>query len=331
MATETTQEVNQEATEAEVQAAIQTAFEQETARIAGVPEPEPKVEEAQVTESPTPKVEQSQEVEEPSLADQLAEIRNENKQLRKLLDTTNGRFGQEVQFLKRRLDSASAQPSPNLNDTFSRLNIDDPAFADLKTEFPELGGLFVTALKKALIKEEAIKEQAAAEVKATTTEREIQQEEPEAPLGNAAVERMALESLQTKHPDFLEVAKFDAKEVAPGMMSVKWEDPKFGAWLDEMPNEYRESILVGGAVEKPTADQILRIADIMTEYKAQLNQESTESPAEEKTQESKPKPKVDLQKAILPTSRQSNKIALTVEEQIEEAKNAEMLRISRGY
>ena len=334
MTVEKTEEVNQEAAEAERAAAIKAAFEEETARIAGVPEPEPKVEKAQEAEPETPAVEEAQEVKEPSLAEQFAELRNENKQLRKLLDTTNGRFGQDMQHIKRRLERLPAQDSsPNLNDVFSRLNIDDPAFADLKTEFPELGGLFVTALKKALVKEEAIKEQAAAEAKAPTTEKEIQQEEPEteAPLGNAAVERMALESLQTKHPDFLEVAKFDAKEVAPGMMSVKWEDPKFGAWLDEMPNEYRESILVGGAVEKPTADQILRIADIMTEYKAQLKQESTEAPAEEKTQESKQKPKVDLQKTILPTSRQSNKVALTVEEQIEEAKNAEMLRISRGY
>lgn len=332
MTVEKTEEVNQEQAEAERAAAIQAAFEEETARIAGVPEPEPKAAEAQEAEPKAPAVEETQEVKEPSLAEQFAELRNENKQLRKLLDTTNGRFGQDMQHIKRRLERLPAQDSsPNLNDVFSRLDIDDPAFADLKTEFPELGGLFVTALKKALVREEAIKEQAAAEVKATTTEKEIQQEEPEAPLGSAAVERMALESLQTKHPDFLEVAKFDAKEVAPGMMSVKWEDPKFGAWLDEMPNEYRESILVGGAVEKPTADQILRIADIMTEYKAQLEQESNEAPAEVKTQESKPKPKVDLQKAILPTSRQSNKVALTVEEQIEEAKNAELLRISRGY
>lgn len=332
MTVEKTEEVNQEQAEAERAAAIQAAFEEETARIAGVPEPEPKAAEAQEAEPKAPAVEETQEVKEPSLAEQFAELRNENKQLRKLLDTTNGRFGQDMQHIKRRLERLPAQDSsPNLNDVFSRLDIDDPAFADLKTEFPELGGLFVTALKKALVREEAIKEQAAAEVKATTTEKEIQQEEPEAPLGSAAVERMALESLQTKHPDFLEVAKFDAKEVAPGMMSVKWEDPKFGAWLDEMPNEYRESILVGGAVEKPTADQILRIADIMTEYKAQLEQESNEAPAEVKTQESKPKPKVDLQKAILPTSRQSNKVALTVEEQIEEAKNAELLRIARGY
>lgn len=332
MTVEKTEEVNQEQAEAERAAAIQAAFEEETARIAGVPEPEPKAADAQEAEPKAPAVEETQEVKEPSLAEQFAELRNENKQLRKLLDTTNGRFGQDMQHIKRRLERLPAQDaSPNLNDVFSRLDIDDPAFADLKTEFPELGGLFVTALKKALVREEAIKEQAAAEVKATTTEKEIQQEEPEAPLGSAAVERMALESLQTKHPDFLEVAKFDAKEVAPGMMSVKWEDPKFGAWLDEMPNEYRESILVGGAVEKPTADQILRIADIMTEYKAQREQESNEAPAEVKTQESKPKPKVDLQKAILPTSRQSNKVALTVEEQIEEAKNAELLRISRGY
>lgn len=335
MTVEKTEEVNQEAAEAEREAAIQAAFQQETARIAGVPEPEPKVEKAQEAEPEAPAVEEVQEVKEPSLAEQFAELRNENKQLRKLLDTTNGKFGQEIQHIKGRLgrDKPAQDNSPNLNDVFSRLNIDDPAFADLKTEFPELGGLFVTALKKALVREEAIKEQAAAEAKAPTTEKEIQQEEPafEAPLGNAAVERMALESLQTKHPDFLEVAKFDAKEVAPGMMSVKWDDPKFGAWLDEMPNEYRESILVGGAVEKPTADQILRIADIMTEYKAQLKQESTEAPAEEKTQESKPKPKVDLQKALLPTSRQSNKVALTWEEQVEEAKNAELKRQMQGY
>ncbi len=323
-----------EATEAETQAAIQTAFEQETARIAGVPEPEPKAEQAQEVEPEAPAVE-TEEVKEPSLADQFAELRDENKQLRKLLDTTNGRYGQEIQHLKGRIERLPAQQSsPNFNDAFSRLNIDDPAFADLKSEFPELGGLFVTALQKALIRAEAAKEQKAEVTKVADTEKQVQkQEEAPAfgePRGNAAVERMAVESLQTKHPDFLEIAKFDAKEVAPGMMSVKWGDPKFGEWLDAMPNEYRESVLVGGAVDRPSADQILRIADIMTEYKAQLETGDTEEPAEQ-TQEDKPKPKVDLKKTLMPSSRQSNKIALTVEEQIEAARDAELKRVMTGY
>ena len=323
-----------EATEAETQAAIQTAFEQETARIAGVPEPEPKEEQAQEVEPEAPAVE-TEEVKEPSLAEQFAQLRSENKQLRKAMDTTSGTHGQDIQWLKGRLERLPAQQaSPNLNEVFSRLNIDDPAFADLKSEFPELGGLFVTALQKALIREEAAKEQKAEVTKVADTEKQVQkQEEAPAfgePRGNAAVERMAVESLQTKHPDFLEIAKFDAKEVAPGMMSVKWGDPKFGEWLDAMPNEYRESVLVGGAVDRPSADQILRIADIMTEYKAQLKTGDTEEPAEQ-TQEDKPKPKVDLKKTLMPSSRQSNKIALTVEEQIEAARDAELKRVMTGY
>lgn len=329
-----------EPTQDEVDAIIEEATQNELARIAGVPEPE-KQPDAEVTaqkdepKTEQPAGEQNQEVQEPSLADQLSELRNENKQLRKLLDTTNGRLGQELQFIKRRLDQQPAAATPNLNEVFSRLNIDDPAFAELKTEFPELAGQFVTALNKALIRDEAAKQQQEAGVKLPTTEKETQQqdtrvtEQPE--VNNPALDRMALDTLQTKHPDFLEVAHFSADQLAPGMVSVKWANQKFGEWLDTMPSDVKEAILIGGSVEQPSAAQILRISDIMTEYKAhQAKTNTTTDETAENKQESKPKPKVDLSRTLMPSSKQSNKVAMTDEEIIEAAKQAELKRVMNG-
>lgn len=330
-----------EPTAEEVQEIIDTAAQQEMARIAGVPEPEP-VAATTTAQNDEPNKEQPAEkeeqppVEEPSLADQFNELRNENKQLRKLLDTTNGRLGQEVQFIKRRLDEAKAAPTaPNLDDVFSRLNIEDPAFAELKAEFPELAGHFVTAFSKALTKKQ--EEQRASDgVKTTPAEKETQRQEAQVteqqqPANNPALDRMALDTLQTKHPDFLELAHFTADELAPGMLSVKWKDQSFGAWLDTMPSDVREAILIGGSVDTPSAEQILRISDIMTEYKAHQAKTTTKEPEEpEDKQEDKAKPKVDLKRTLLPTSRQSNKVAMTDEEIIEQAKANELKRIANG-
>lgn len=320
-------------TEAEVQEIIDTAAQKEMARIAGVPEPETTTAaEPQEAEASAP-VEEIQEVKEPSLADQINEIKNENKLLRKLLDTTNGRLGQEVQFIKRRLDSSS-QATPNLNDVFSRINIEDPAFAELKEEFPELAGQFVTALSRALTRQEA-EQKPVADVKTSDTGNETQRQETrvtEQTANNPALDRMALDTLQTKHPDFLELAHFSADELAPGMVSVKWKDKQFGDWLDTMPSDVKEAILVGGSVETPSASQILRISDIMTEYKQHIagEGEPTTTEPEVNKREIKQKPKVDLSRTLMPTSRQTGKVSLTDEEIIEQAKQREMKRVMNG-
>jgi hypothetical protein len=143
---------------------------------------------------------------------------------------------------------------------------------------------------------------------------------------------MALDTLQTKHPDFLELAHFSADELAPGMVSVKWKDKQFGDWLDTMPSDVKEAILIGGSVETPSASQILRISDIMTEYKQHIagaGEPATSEPEEVK-REVKTKPKVDLNRTLMPTSRQTGKVALSDEEIIEQAKQREMKRVMNG-
>lgn len=323
-----------EPTQDEVNAIIEEAAQNELARIAGVPEPEKAPETTSAPSEPAGQTgEQTQEAKEPSLAEQINELREQNKQLRKHIDTTYGRHGQEVQFIKRRLEQAPAQSAPNFNEVFSRLNIDDPAFAELKTEFPELAGQFVTALNKALIREEAAKQQQEAGVNLPTAENETQQEAPvtEQPASDPAIYEIAMDTLQTKHPDFLELAHFSAEQLAPGMVSVKWSNPAFGAWLDTMPSDVKEAVLIGGSVEHPSAAQILRISNIMTEFKQHEAKADTTTEAETVTkQESKPKPKVDLNKTLMPSSRQSNKVALTDEEIIEAAKQAELKRVMNG-
>lgn len=325
-----------EPTETEVQEIINEAAQNELARIAGVPEPENKPDDAATAQKDEPSAQptgETQEVQEPSLADRFAALEEQNKQLRKHIDTTYGRHGQEVQFLKRRLEAVQTATTPNLNDVFSRINIEDPAFAELKEEFPELAGQFVTALNKALIREDAVKQQPAIEPKAQATENETQQEAQvtEQPASDPAIYEIAMDTLQTKHPDFLELAHFSAEQLAPGMVSVKWSNPAFGAWLDTMPSDVKEAVLIGGSVEHPSAAQILRISNIMTEFKQHEAKADTTTEAETVTkQESKPKPKVDLNKTLMPSSRQSNKVALTDEEIIEAAKQAELKRVMNG-
>lgn len=324
-----------ELTPDERKAIIEEAAQDEIARIAGVPEPEEQSD-AQSARKGEPKDEapvadQDQEVQEPSLAEQIAELREQNKQLRKHVDTTYGRHGQEVQFIKRRLERQPASEAPNLNEVFNRLNIEDPAFAELKEEFPELAGQFVTALNKALTRDQAATQQPAKELEPPLAEEETQQRATQQPESdNPALSTMALDSLKEKHPDFLELAHFSSDQIAPGMVSVKWANQRFGEWLDTMPSDVKEAILIGGSIEQPSAAQILRIRDIMTEFKQ--HEAKTRAPTEEENkQESKPKPKVELSRTLMPLSRQSNKAAMTTEEIVEAAKQAELIRIARGY
>lgn len=325
-----------EPTVEEINEIIEQSAQDELARIAGVPEPE-KAPDATPAQKDEPQVEQTagdtQEAKEPSLEDLVKELTENNKQLRKQLDTTNGKFGQEIQFIKRRLEQQPASATPNLSDVFSRINIDDPAFAELKTEFPELAGQFVTAFNKALIGDAATKQQQEAEVKPPATEKETQQEAQvtEQPTSDPALYEIAMDTLQTKHPDFLELAHFSADQLAPGMVSVKWSNPKFGAWLDTMPNDVKEAVLIGGSVEQPSAAQILRISNIMTEFKKhEAEAGATTDEVKETKQEVKPKPKVDLNKALMPQSRQSSKVTMTDDEIIEAAKQAELKRVMTG-
>ncbi len=323
-----------EPTQEEINAIIDEAAQNEIARIAGVPEPEADTTKAPVSEpeeQKQPAEDKAEKVEELSLAEQVKELMEQNKQLRKHVDTTYGKHGQEVQFIKRRLDQAPTQSAPNLNDVFSRLNIDDPAFAELKKEFPELAGHFVTAFQKALIREEATKQAPAIEAKPTEETQQRQESQVTEQPSDPALYEMALDTLKTKHPDFLDLAEFTTKKLATGIQSVKWKDPKFGEWLDTMPDDVREDILVGGSIAEPSAAQVLRISNIMTGYKKHAAEHTTETADEPEVIQNRPKPKVDLSKAILPSSRQSNKVAMTDEEIIEQAKNAELKKIAIGY
>lgn len=327
------QTATNEPTQEEINAIIEESSQLELARIAGVPEPEAETIQAQnePEAQKQPAEDKTDKVEEPSLAEQFKELMEQNKQLRKALDTTNGRFGQEVQHIKRRLDQAPTQSAPNLNEVFNRINIDDPAFAELKEEFPELAGHFVTAFQKALIREEATKQAPAVDAKPTEETQQRREAQVTEQPSDPALYEMALDTLKTKHPDFLDLAGFTTKKMATGIQSVKWKYPKFGEWLDAMPDDVREDILVGGSIDEPSAAQVLRISNIMTEYKkhAASTTETTDEPEEQK-RESKPKPKVDLSKALLPSSRQSLKVAMSDDEIIEQARDAELKRIATG-
>ncbi len=331
-----------ELTQEQHDAIVASAAQSERARIAGAPEPVDNTSTDDIASSrrgaPTGDQVDSadtQEAKEPSLEEQFSALRKQNEQLKKSLDRVHGTYGQELQFIKRRLEQQPAA-APNFNEVFSRLNIDDPAFAELKTEFPELAGQFVTALNKALVRDAAARqEQEGDGIDLPPTDKETQQQDTqttERQTSDPAVYEIAMDTLQTKHPDFLELAHFSSEQLAPGMVSVKWDNPKFGAWLDTMPFDVKEAILVGGSAEHPTAAQILRISNIMTDYKAHEAEQArtTTADTQQIKQETKPKPKVDLSKTLMPSSRQSNKVAMTDDEIIQAAMLAEKKRIANG-
>lgn len=323
--------MNTKVDEANEQEIIEKATAAEMARIAGVTEPEVEPEPEATEEPEADAPEPEAEPKEPTVAEQFAEMRAENDKLKKALERTNGTYGSELQKLRSRLDATPAQPTTDVNALFNRLNVEDPAFAELIEEFPELTGGFVKAFRKALIGDSETPSTPAA---ISTTHKVTEQQEPERRTVqdvDPSIARMALDTLQTKHPDFLTLAEFESKELAPGMVSVKWKDPNFGEWIDTMPDDVRESILVGGSVAVPSAAQILRIADIMTEYKSTVKPAPTDQDEQEPITAIKPKPKVDLQRTLMPNSRQkAGKVALTDEEIIEQAMRRTMREEMNG-
>jgi hypothetical protein len=318
---------------------INSAAAKEMARIAGAelptlePKPKPKPEDnpGQKAESKADDNPENEKVEQKtySIEDQVKQLFDENQKLRRALDTTNGRYGSELQTLRSRLESINT--NPNINAIFEQINIDNPAFEELREEFPQLAESLVNGFRNALIGK-AVKQQEQQEQQEQNQKTVIenapspQVEKQEIIKQDPSVNRLALERLNTNHPDFGEIGGYTTKVVAPGVVNIAWKNQEFGKWVESMPDEIREAIIVGGSTDNPTADQIFKINDILTEFK------KTNTKQEEpdlKVKESRPKP--DLSRSLLPDGRQQGKtISLTAEEIIEDAKKRTLKQVMEG-
>ncbi len=316
--TEATSEVNEE----QIDQQIADATARELANVAGISLPEKVVEEEptvddSATEDQEKQDEPELEIKEeaPAWQSELERLRDENQKLRKNIDTTNGRFGNEIQKLNKRIESLN-QPNQRLK--LDNLSPDNPAFQQLKTDYPELAQAFIESMRNALVYEE-VKEDVAPDLLA----------QPNSNASNAISDELrnikeayefsvqkARDELEETHEDWYQTAHFDLYDVAPGFTQVKWLNNDFGKFVESLCDDDRYVVMNG---ESP--QEILRISKILTQFK--------NSSAPKETQlDGKPiqKQKPNLLKATLPTGKAPASVGLTEDEQIEAAMRREMKR-----
>lgn len=303
-------EVTNEASE---DAVIEAAMKAESARNMGVELPEEVKQPSQAEQAEQAAEEVKQEKEkpaEPTLEERITALAEENKRLRKDIDTTNGRYGSHLQNLRSQLDEIKGRPSSN---PFSGLSFDE-----LKEDYPEMG----ERLEKIFKAQQEQKQQQQQEQPAQ--EKETQEQRP---ANHDQFQReLAIERLAEKHPDYESFAKFTLRQLASGVQTIQWHDPQFGAFVETLDDDDRDVIING---DSPS--EILRMSRIFSQYegKQQSSEESSEV-TEQPPKKEKIKP--DLTKSILPSGRvQSGKMHMTEDEIIEAAKKAEMRRQMVGY
>lgn len=246
--------VVQEVTEVDEDQVIQEAMERTIAEENGISLPEKEVKETPSIPDDTADSQETQEEVEPEKVDKpdkltlleqrLASLADENQKLRRNLDTTNGRYGNELQKLRKQIEKLSTPKA-------SSFNPESPAFKKLVDEFPEIG----TALIEGLKESEEVKEQ-------PKEEKEEVIEEQETITHDQFSVDLAIRELRRDHPDFESVAKFNVKQIAPGMSKIEWKDPAFGEFVETLDNDDRAVIING---ESP--QEILRISEILSRYK----------------------------------------------------------------
>lgn len=239
------------------------------------------------------------------------ELKDRIFKLEKALDTTNGRYGQELHRLKTELAEVKQQRREVLRTiTPEQMKRVKELYSD------DLAEAIATDWNNAL----AYTEPPAAEEKSYAKPVEAQ-EDPRIATMQESVDRMAeqtrqvaLRELNREHPDWREIALFKPEEV-PGIGSViKWEDPNFGAWVGKQDAQTQDAVY--------NSTDIVQIAKILTAYK-------------ESGKVAEPAKKVDpqekLKKALLPTGKKvGTHEALTDEEIVEQAMRAERKRIMTG-
>lgn len=330
---------NQEASNEELRStAIDNAMKSEMAKIMGAtietPSDKPDIQEVK-----EPATEESKD-DKPAvltMEEQIQEVIRENQKLKKSIDSTNGRYGSELQQLKAKLNefqqlntqASGLSGTSGIDGRLANLTIDHPAFESLKEDYPELAAGLVTAFKKALSDNNTNQQPKHDQV--VNQQQEQRQADPIVTQEYHTTKRLALDALQRQHPDFGNIAGFSMSQIAKGVSKIEWKDKEFGAWVESMPDDVRDTIINGGTEEDPAPQTILNVLDILTKYKETRPETPTENQTTGDignkkttvTQQIKP----DLSKSLLPSGRNhSGKVTLTRDEVIEAAKRAEMAK-----
>lgn len=246
---------------------------------------------------------------EPTIEDKIRSILEENQKLKKAIDTTNGRYGSELQALRSRFDTLNK--SSDLSAAIANLNIDNPSFANLRENYPELGKSILDGIKEAL----------ASNLEAT--KQDPNQDQGKDPI-NERIEQIAkdqeemaldaaLEKFEEKHSDLSDY-KFEVEELASGMARIKWKNQAFGDWVESQPRDTRELLINGGK----TPAEVREISKKLTEFKSHVASSEQEQPEKKQI-------KPDLSRSILPSGRtQTNRVKMTEDEIIAAAAAEEM-------
>lgn len=240
--------------------------------------------------------------------DQIRAAFSSIDQLRRSLDTTNGRYGNELQQLREKVKTLESLRSNAFD------GLAPEKLKRLHADYPELAQLFAADLSDLHSVGETEKPQS------TEPQAPVQ---PEDALTQDRIKRLeneqfnrSLQDLTTAHPDWKQIASYD-EEVVSGRTLIKWTDPQFGVWAQQQSLEVQDVIFNSS---DPT-----HLSAVISAYKQQAGtQEETQSKVN--TDKPVPRSKPNLEKAILPKGTKVSHSAVTDEEIINKAAQDEIKR-----
>lgn len=253
---------------------------------------------------------------EPTIQEQLQSQAAMIDKLQRALDKTNGTYGNELNHLKRKVAEVESQRREAVK------SITPAQLKRIGEQYPELAEALANDLTDAFGATVETKQQDPIAHEPQNDPRIDGIKESTDKLADQ-VKQIALNELSRVHNDWHDVASWNVESI-PGFGNVvKWQNPKFGSWINDQPEDIRE-IVFG-------SDDISAIAGVITKFKeANKPKESTQETTE--TQQIKPSINKKLEKAVLPTGRRTGSHELLTEDEvIQQAMREEQKRIMNGY
>lgn len=186
---------------------------------------------------------ESDEKQEPTLEEKLAALEERNQKLQRALDTTNGRYGSELQNLKRQISQLTQPRQQEKPKEKEELTIKPEDLESLREDYPELAEKQAQDLTKILRKVTAgngDKSDFEAKIMQMLDEERQARVQEQQQSRTQAIER-EIRELKEQHPDFQEVAGFQTDQTG----LIKWNDMRFGNWVATQPEEVQNEIING--------------------------------------------------------------------------------------
>ncbi len=275
-----------------------------------ISDPEPKVEENPednlLEETP-----QEPEVTEPTEKEQLQAALDRIQKLERALDKTNGTYGNELNRLKNKL----AEVESKKRDIAA--NITPAQFKRIREQYgDDLADALIGDLTETF---SVSQEQPAQQSKEPEVDPRLDAMAQSTEQLAGQVRQMAITELTRIHPDWRNVAAWEAEEIDGVGSVIRWSDPAFGVWLNKQDTHTRNVVFA--------SDDINAVAEVLTKYKSE-NKPADQTKPQTSTKEVIQK---KLEKAVLPTGRRTGSHELLTEEEIiEKARQEEQKRIMTG-